>query len=126
MAFQTASHTISYKQYTDISNIKQVKNIIQTQGYFIGHLSGVWIHIYSCVSRSRFNLFFFFPPVFYFLRKLSLFMHCSSTVYALFMGSITTLFKKILKMGPMVLFIHLKIILLQCFQFLVSAKIIFI
>ena len=38
MAFQTASHTISYKQYTDISNIKQVKNIIQTQGYLIGHL----------------------------------------------------------------------------------------
>ena len=31
--------------------------------------------------------------------------------------------KKILKMGPMTLFTHLKIILLQCFQFLVFSKI---
>ena len=43
--------------------------------------------------------------------------HYSSTVVALF----THL--KILKMGPTVLFTYLKIILLQCFQFLVSAKI---
>ena len=46
-------------------------------------------------------------------RQLPLFMHCSSTVY---------IFKNI-KMDPTVLFTHLKIILLQCFQFLVSAKI---
>ena len=39
MAFQTTFHTISYKQYyTNINNIIQAKNIIQTQGYLIGHL----------------------------------------------------------------------------------------
>ena len=52
--------------------------------------------------------------------------HCSCTritLYrrhcALFTRPITTLFrkKKNLKMGPTVLFTHLKIILLQCFQF---------
>ena len=49
--------------------------------------------------------------------------HCSHTVHAL-LGPTTTLFrKKILKMGLTVLFTHLKIILLQCFQFLVSATI---
>ena len=43
------------------------------------------------------------------------------TVHALFTGPTPTLFrKKILKMGSTVLFIHLKFILLQCFQF--SAK----
>ena len=42
-----------------------------------------------------------------------LFTYCSITVHAL----------KILKMGPAVLFTHLKIILLQCFQFSVSATI---
>ena len=42
------------------------------------------------------------------------------TVHALFTGRTTTLFKKkILKMGPTVLFTHLKIILLQYFVFLV-------
>ena len=46
-------------------------------------------------------------------RQLPLFMHCSSTVY---------IFKNI-KMDPTVLFTYLKIILLQCFQFLVSTKI---
>ena len=39
MALQTTFHTISYKQYyTNISNIIQAKNIIQTQGSLIGHL----------------------------------------------------------------------------------------
>ena len=47
-------------------------------------------------------------------------MQCSSIVHA---GPTTTLLKKILKMGLTVLFTHLKIILLQCFQFSVSAKI---
>ena len=38
---------------------------------------------------------------------------------ALFMGPVSTLFskKKTLKLGPTILFTHLKIILLQCFQF---------
>ena len=43
--------------------------------------------------------------------------HCLRTVAALFM------YLKILKMGPMALFTDLKIILLQCFQFSVLAKI---
>ena len=43
--------------------------------------------------------------------------HYSHTVAALFM------YLKILKMGLTALFTHLKIILLQCFQFLVSTKI---
>ena len=48
------------------------------------------------------------------------------TVHAL-LGPTTTLFrKKILKMGLTALFTHLKIILLQCFQFSVSAKISYI
>ena len=50
-------------------------------------------------------------------RQKLLFTYYSSTVYALFMHL------KILKMGPTVLFTHLKIILLQCFQFSVSATI---
>ena len=46
------------------------------------------------------------------------------TVHVLFMGPTTTLFrKKKLKMGSTVLFTHLKIILLQCFQFSISATI---
>ena len=53
-----------------------------------------------------------------------MFMHCSYTVHALFIGLTTTLLRKnILKMGPMALFTHLKVILLQCFQFLVFNKI---
>ena len=43
--------------------------------------------------------------------------HCLRTVAALFM------YLKILKMSPMALFTDLKIILLQCFQFSVLAKI---
>ena len=43
--------------------------------------------------------------------------YCSRIVVALF------IYLKILKMGPIILFTHLKIILLQCFQFSISAKI---
>ena len=44
-------------------------------------------------------------------------MHCAG-IYVLFMGPATTLFRKkyILKMDFTVLFIYLKIILLQCFS----------
>ena len=59
----------------------------------------------SRVSRRRQNLLF--------TRQMSLFTHCSGTVHALFMEPTAILFrKKKLKMGPTVLFTHLKIILL--------------
>ena len=46
------------------------------------------------------------------------------TIYALFPEPTTTLFrKKKLKIGFIVLFTHLKLILLQCFQFSVFNKI---
>ena len=48
-------------------------------------------------------------------------MNSKYTVYVLYMHCLYI--KKILKMGPTVLFTHLKIILLQCFQFSVSATI---
>ena len=44
--------------------------------------------------------------------------------YALFTGPASTFFtKNNFKLGPMALFTHLKIILLQCFQFLVISGI---
>ena len=59
--------------------------------------------------------FFFSSHVFQAFRDN---YHCSRTVVALFMKPTATLFrKKILKMGLTSLFTHLKIILLQCFQF---------
>ena len=76
--------------------------------------------ILRCVFLS---FFFFFLRVLgrrqnlLFMRQISLFTHCSSTFHTLFMGPTATLFKKILKMGPTILFTHLKIILLQFFQF---------
>ena len=77
-----------------------------------------------CVSHFLFFFFFFFRHVW---TVIVLFMHMDSLcmrLSTLFTGRTTTLFrKKILKMGPMALFTHLKIILLQYFQFLVSAKI---
>ena len=91
----------------------------------------VWVQHFPlnptvCFPLSFFFLFFFFHAFqggrrqnFLFMRQMSLFTHYSGTVYALFMGITTTLLKKILKMGPTVLFTHLKIILLQYFQFLV-------
>ena len=57
----------------------------------------VWIHV-----ELRFP-FFFFIHVQQLLGDSVLFVHCSS--------------EKKLKIGPTVLFTHLKIILLQCFQF---------
>ena len=59
-------------------------------------------------------------PFFFFFFLMHVF-HCFRRHRALFTGPTTTLFrKKILKMGPTTLFTHLKIILLQYFQF--SAK----
>ena len=78
-----------------------------------------------CIARLHFWFHFFF---FFLVRTSS-----NSTIHAhgftvkrqsaLFTGPTTTLFKKnILKTGPMALSTHLKIILLQCFQFSVFSK----
>ena len=71
--------------------------------------------------RPRFSFFFF--SFHSFCRKAGtintvavLFIYCRSTVHGTHSHFIR---KKILNMGPTVLFTHLKIILLQCFQFLV-------
>ena len=79
-----------------------------------GSLVSVWIGIIPTFAFCVFCFFFFFFfHAFCFRGQLSLFIPCSSTVHALFMGPTTTLFrKKILKMGPTALFTHLKIILL--------------
>ena len=72
-----------------------------------------WVE--SGVSVLHFHAFFFFCPCAWTVKSLcrgqkTPFIDCSYTVHALFMGSTT-------------LFTHLKIILLQCFQFSVSATI---
>ena len=75
-----------------------------------------------CIFISAFS-FFFFSFFFSFtrFRETKFTVHnCSSTVH----GTIATLFrKKMLKMGLTALFTHLKIILLQYFQFSVLVKI---
>ena len=93
-----------------------------------------------CVQFPAFSFFHFFFFIFLFIfwhaffpHKWLLFMHCqpqlltksfmnSASVHSLrthkFYFSATFL----IKMGPTVLFTYLKIILLQCFQFSVSAK----
>ena len=77
-----------------------------------------------CVLSFTFPFFFFFSKIWI---VTALFMHMDSLYRrqsALFTGPTTTLFrKKILKMNRMTLFTHLKIILLQCFQFSVFSKI---
>ena len=85
----------------------------------------VWIGLFLHL-RFAFSVFFFFFFFFFFFTRFALGdnYHCSRIIATLFMGPTTTLFrKKILKMGPTALFTHLKIILLQCFQFSVSTKI---
>ena len=70
----------------------------------------------ECLDMNFFfHAFLVFRDKFY---HSSLFMHCSRTVHAQFMGPTIILFKKI-KMDLTVPFIHLKIILMQCFQFLI-------
>ena len=85
----------------------------------------VWIQRFLMNPAVRFLFFSFFFHAFQgggrqnllFMRQMSLFTHCSSTVYVLFIGPTATLLKNILKIGPMILFTHSKMILLQCFQF---------
>ena len=73
----------------------------------------------SCVhvSRVAFCLFFFFfwPTFVDFGGTNFTVMNSKYTVYVLYWHC--SRIKKILKMGSTVLFTHLKIILLQCFQF---------
>ena len=57
-----------------------------------------------------------FGPVFFTFLSISGSVHCSWTHKFHFLSIFS------LKIGPTVLFTHLKIILLQCFQFSVSAK----
>ena len=77
-------------------------------------------HVYCvcvfCFFFFSFLFFFFFFYAFCFRQGTMitipvLYQYCLHTVAILFM------YLKILKIGPMVLFIHLKIILLQYFQF---------
>ena len=76
----------------------------------------VWLELkHRFTSTFSFFFFFFF---FFFLRVNSnlIWVHCLCTVYH------CSHIKKILKMGPTILFTHLKIILLQCFQFSVFSN----
>ena len=76
-----------------------------------------WKHyskiIFKCVNSIVRPVNSVFCP----LHSKIMWYYCSRIVVALF------IYLKILKMGPIILFTHLKIILLQCFQFSISAKI---
>ena len=88
----------------------------------------VWIERFSLNPALRFSSFFFAFTRFREETKFTvyetnvtvhaLFRYCSRSIHGTYSHFIQ---KKILKMGPTVLFTHLKIILLQCFQFSVSA-----
>ena len=90
----------------------------------------VWIQLFLLNPAERFPFFFCFHTfqggrrqILLFMRQILLFIHCSGTIYILFMRPTVTLLKKILKIDLIILFTHLKIILLPCFQFLVSTPI---
>ena len=75
-------------------------------------------------SRFAFTLFFFMHAQ-QFLVDNTLFMHCLCTInhcLCTVHGTHNHFIQKknILEMGPMSLFTHLKIILLQCFRFSVK------
>ena len=93
------------------------------------------LHLGYCASMFLVWRFFFFCFCFFFFFQrvwiiTALFMQMDSPCKrqsALFTGPTTTLFrKKILKTGTTALSTHLKIILLQCFQFSVFSKISYI
>ena len=86
------------------------------------HYVRVWIQRFTLNPAVHFLKFFFFFVQPHILTKStvnSAFVHCSRTYKFHFLTTFS------LKMGPMILFTYLKIILLQCFQFQfsVSAKI---
>ena len=73
-----------------------------------------------------FSTFSFFSFFFSFQLAIVDFVNCEQCICVLFMVPQITLFSNfLLKMGSTILFTHLKIILLQCFQFQfsISAKI---
>ena len=88
------------------------------------HIVCVWVGLFLRWVALRFFFFFFFTR-FHFCGYCSMnsncncwlsavnraYMHCSRTHKLHFLSTFS------LKMGPTVLFTHLKIILLQCFQF---------
>ena len=76
--------------------------------------------------RLHFSPRFSFYFLFFFQPAIVDFVNCEQCICVLFMVPQITLFSIfLLKMGPTILFTHLKIISLQCFQFQfsVSAKI---
>ena len=92
---------------------------------FQKHFSNFLYYLFGSkfTFSAFFFFFFFFPRVFFFLRQLSQFTYCNSTVYDTHNHFIP---KKIFKMDLTILFTHLKIILLQYFQFSISTKISYI
>ena len=78
----------------------------------------VWI----CVSCIAFCIHFFFSFFFFNSRFCWLFSMNIALVYYLQTHKFHFSATFSLKMGPTSLFTHLKIILLQCFQFSISAK----
>ena len=82
----------------DFAPVIEDLNFVSVQGRYKGNFEilvgfGSMFTPAFHVHVSAF-FFFFFPRVFYFLRQLSLFMHCSITVHTLFMGPTATLFRK--------------------------------
>ena len=82
----------------------------------------IWKHretkwVFGCTACFWVCIFFFLFSFFFLLFETN--NTIQNTVHALLKGPTTTLLrkKKILKIGLTALFTHLKIILLQCFQF---------
>ena len=102
-----------------------IRLLIWVQCHFWNHYTK-WAFGFSWNQRLRFHFtfpsFFFFFLNFFSTWTVNLLCrdknYCSCTVVVLFTYCSNTVHTlKILKMGPMVLFTHLKIILLQYFQF---------
>ena len=92
------------------------RNISQ-QGTLFVYMLGFGFSVCVFISMFSFFFFFFFFSFMHF-RETKFIVYNHSTAYALFTEPIVTLFRiKILKIGLTVLLTHLKIILLQCFQF---------
>ena len=90
--------------------------------YYINVLYvSVWIRTKFSASASASSLFFFLFFLKLFSAKLMLFWWVPCTVHEIHKPLFST--KLSLKMSFMSLFIHLKIILLQCFQFSIFSKV---
>ena len=85
------------------------------------HLNRVRLDSASAFFNSRFLLFFFFfARICWLWETIFTVMNSVYTVHTLYIHCLRI--KKILKMDPTILFTHLKIILLQCFQFSVFSN----